>query len=120
MHVEGNKRLNPPSQRAAGWCEAAGSRTCLTPECELFEWALSDANKSGTAEKLLSSSLWIFGTSKQTEFFCYMDLFPPVLIIGKDDPHMKNYTKYRPGYYMPPETCMDWVKKERITEAPDW
>ena len=33
---------------------------------------------------------------------------------------MKNYTKYRPGYYMPPETCMDWVKKERITEAPDW
>ena len=33
---------------------------------------------------------------------------------------MKNYTKYRPGYYMPPETCMDWVKKERITQAPDW
>ena len=21
---------------------------------------------------------------------------------------------------MPPETCMDWVKKERLTEAPDW
>ena len=33
---------------------------------------------------------------------------------------MKNYTKYRPGYYMPPETCMDWVKKERLTEAPAW
>ena len=40
---------------------------------------------------------------------------------GKDcDPRMKNYTKYRPGYYMPPETCMDWVKKERLTEAPAW
>ena len=33
---------------------------------------------------------------------------------------MKNYTKYRPGYYMPPETCMDWVKKERLTQAPAW
>jgi 2-isopropylmalate synthase len=33
---------------------------------------------------------------------------------------MKNFDKYRPGYYMPPETCLDWVKKERVTQAPDW
>ena len=33
---------------------------------------------------------------------------------------MKNFEKYRPGYYMPPEPCMDWVKKDRLTEAPAW
>ena len=33
---------------------------------------------------------------------------------------MKNYDKYRPGYYMPPEPSYDWVKKERLTKAPDW
>ena len=33
---------------------------------------------------------------------------------------MKNFDKYRPGYYMPPEPCMDWAKKERLTQAPDW
>ncbi|MDY3015303.1 MAG: 2-isopropylmalate synthase [Evtepia sp.] len=33
---------------------------------------------------------------------------------------MKNFEKYRPGYYMPPETCMEWAKKDRITQAPDW
>lgn len=33
---------------------------------------------------------------------------------------MKNFEKYRPGYYMPPEACFDWAKKERIEKAPDW
>ena len=33
---------------------------------------------------------------------------------------MKNFDKYQPGYYMPPETCMDWARKERLTQAPDW
>ena len=33
---------------------------------------------------------------------------------------MKNFDKYRPGYYMPPEPSYDWVKKERLTKAPDW
>ena len=33
---------------------------------------------------------------------------------------MKNFDKYRPGYYMPPEPSIDWVKKERLTQAPDW
>ena len=32
--------------------------------------------------------------------------------------HMKNFDKYRPGYYMPPETCLDWTKKERVEKAP--
>ena len=34
--------------------------------------------------------------------------------------HMKNFDKYRPGYYMPPEPCLDWTKKERIEKAPLW
>lgn len=33
---------------------------------------------------------------------------------------MKNFEKYRPGYYMPPATCMDWAKKDRLTKAPAW
>lgn len=33
---------------------------------------------------------------------------------------MKNYTKYSPGYFMPPVVTSDWVKKDRITEAPHW
>lgn len=33
---------------------------------------------------------------------------------------MKHVEKYRPGYYMPPEPCFDWTKKERIEKAPDW
>jgi len=32
-----------------------GARARLTPERELFEWALLDVNKSGTAEAMLSS-----------------------------------------------------------------
>jgi len=35
--------------------------TRLTPERELFEWALLDANKSGTAEACQPSSLDIPG-----------------------------------------------------------
>lgn len=33
---------------------------------------------------------------------------------------MKGYQKYKRQYYMPPEMCMDWSKKEYITEAPKW
>lgn len=32
---------------------------------------------------------------------------------------MKNYNKYRPGYYMPPEPCLDWMQKERLTQPPN-
>jgi len=33
---------------------------------------------------------------------------------------MKNHDKYQIGYFMPPEECMDWVKKDRAKEAPVW
>ena len=33
---------------------------------------------------------------------------------------MMNHKKYSPGYYMPPEQCYEWVKKERIEKAPLW
>ena len=33
---------------------------------------------------------------------------------------MMNHKKYSPGYYMPPEPCYEWVKKERIEKAPLW
>lgn len=31
-----------------------------------------------------------------------------------------NYHKYKRGYYMPPQECMDWAKKEYIEKAPNW
>ena len=33
---------------------------------------------------------------------------------------MKGYEKYKRQYYMPPENCMDWTKKEYIEKAPAW
>ena len=33
---------------------------------------------------------------------------------------MKNFDKYSPGYYLPPEPCFDWAKQDRLTAAPQW
>ena len=33
---------------------------------------------------------------------------------------MKNYDKYGKGYFMPPEPCTDWVKKDNIDKPPIW
>lgn len=33
---------------------------------------------------------------------------------------MDNAKKYQPGYYNPPETTYDWVKKDHIEKAPYW
>ena len=33
---------------------------------------------------------------------------------------MKNYTKYKKGYYLPPIMNMDWAKKEHPEKAPVW
>lgn len=33
---------------------------------------------------------------------------------------MKGFEKYQRGYFMPPEPCFDWVKKDHITEPPVW
>ena len=33
---------------------------------------------------------------------------------------MDNAKKYQPGYYNPPETIYDWVKKDHIEKAPYW
>ena len=33
---------------------------------------------------------------------------------------MKNYTKYKPGYYPVAEEYTDWVKKDHIDKAPIW
>lgn len=31
-----------------------------------------------------------------------------------------NSNKYKRQYFMPPEECLDWARKEYITKAPDW
>ena len=31
-----------------------------------------------------------------------------------------NYRKYQRQYYMPPEECVDWVKKDHVDKAPVW
>lgn len=33
---------------------------------------------------------------------------------------MKNYEKYEKGYFLPPQECFDWVKKDYIDKAPLW
>ncbi len=33
---------------------------------------------------------------------------------------MKNYQKYKRQYYMAPEQCLEWTKKEYIEKAPRW
>ena len=33
---------------------------------------------------------------------------------------MKNFEHYQKRYFMPPEPCYDWVKKEKIDKAPVW
>jgi len=33
---------------------------------------------------------------------------------------MENCKKYKPGYFMPPQKCMDWVEKEYLDKAPMW
>ena len=33
---------------------------------------------------------------------------------------MRNYTKYRKGYYLPPVIDMEWAKKEHPDKAPIW
>ena len=33
---------------------------------------------------------------------------------------MKGYTKYQKSYFMPPEPCYDWVKKDSVDRAPVW
>lgn len=33
---------------------------------------------------------------------------------------MKNFNKYKRGYFMPPIECLEWAKKEYIDKAPIW
>ena len=33
---------------------------------------------------------------------------------------MYDYRKYKRQYYMPPEECLDWAKKEYVDRAPKW
>ena len=40
--------------------------------------------------------------------------------IMKGDLISMNSEKYKRQYFMPPEECLDWARKEYITKAPDW
>ncbi len=33
---------------------------------------------------------------------------------------MPAHTKYMRGYFLPPEPCFDWVRKDSIERAPKW
>lgn len=33
---------------------------------------------------------------------------------------MEGYQKYEKAYFMPPEPCYDWVKKDGLDKAPIW
>ena len=42
------------------------------------------------------------------------------LIFERSFTAMMNPSKYERQYFMPPETSLDWTKKEYITKAPTW
>ena len=33
---------------------------------------------------------------------------------------MFDYTKYKRQYFMPPEECFDWARKDHVEKAPVW
>ena len=33
---------------------------------------------------------------------------------------MPHHTKYKKGYFLPPEPCFDWVQKDSLDKAPTW
>ena len=49
--------------------------------------------------------------------------FPVQTILSKKEKGivgMENYKKYSVGYFLPPERCMEWAKKDRVEKAPVW
>ncbi len=110
-----------PRERPYG-ARPYGASWRLTPERALFEWALLDANKSGTAEAVLAFVSSV-GETRAVFVSPPSNTGPPRRhhpTTKGMDPHMKHFEKYRPGYYMPPEPCLDWTHKERLTQAPAW
>ena len=99
-----------------------GASWRLTPECELFEWALLDANKSGTAEAVWPSSLLV-----ETKAFSSSPPLSPTKrrIRGHPtmkgmDPRHEKLQQVPPGILHAPGTCLDWMQKERLTQPPQW
>ena len=33
---------------------------------------------------------------------------------------MMNHNKYTTQYFLPPQDCMDWARKEKVEKAPIW
>ena len=33
---------------------------------------------------------------------------------------MMNHNKYTTQYFLPPQDCMDWARKEKVEKAPVW
>jgi len=48
------------------------------------------------------------------------DFLFPKCIFERNITIMKNTSKYRPLYYMPPEGHTDWIHQDKITKAPIW
>ena len=47
----------------------------------------------------------------EMEVFCYKK---------KEDRMMEGYQKYKRRYFLPPEPCMDWARKEYARKTPQW
>ena len=103
---------------------------CLTPEQSPYEWepVMAGSNKSGTAEQSFVSyeAGFLFypeqrpkGTAKALPA-TRRDEAKAAAYAAEKELHMFDASKYQVGYYMPPEPCYDWVKKDHIDKAPIW
>lgn len=71
-------------------------------------------NKSGTVEAMLSS------LTKEMKAFFIVQISLLYRETQKGFDFMKNCDRYSKRYFMPPEPCYDWVKKETPDKAPIW
>ena len=76
-------------------------------QCELY------ANESGITGNLVSPVY-----RGKAIFY-----FPVQTILNQKEKGivgMENYKKYSVGYFLPPERCMEWTKKDHVEKAPVW
>ncbi len=78
--------------------------------------------QSGTAWEESPSSLHVENTCQGGRFFVVQmkDVRIKKQQWNKKGAVMKNYTKYKRGYYLPPVISYDWVKKDHIEAPPIW
>ena len=130
-------------QRAVGWCKTVYGVEGLAREHQTLKWVCDFSSKRGpgkrrqrTCDGMSRNSIPIrvvprklMPSSLSLRRRLFYDL--PVSTIQRTrtatnhikertDIIMKNYDKYKVGYFPPAEPHNEWVKKDHIEKAPIW